>query len=76
MAVRSPLVALRSDQKRSAQRGVVPDREIDPFRRRPIGMFGADFWRELGDNRIRAFAGFALLRHAVSHVENVIAAPR
>ena len=36
-------------------------------------MFCANFWRELGDDRIRAFAGLALPPHALSQIDDVIA---
>src|SRR5262245_32710319 len=60
-------------RQRSSQRSVIPDREIDPFRRRPVRVLGADDRGQFRDDLVRPVARFAPLAHAPGKVDHVVA---
>ena len=56
------MAVFEAADRRSGQRRVVPDGEVDPLRRGPVGMLGADLRAELGDDRVGVLAGLPLRR--------------
>src|ERR1700735_1351326 len=72
-AGRQPLTSPSPGRLASAQRGIVAYREIDPFWRRPVGMFGADLRTGRSHDGIGILAGLALGGDAPAEVDHVIA---